>query len=486
MLSLRKGTELKGRYVVHDVLGTGANASVWKASDKQLNRHVALKRLLKRSLTTSPEEVSALLDEARRHAQLVHTNIVQVYDIIEEDGEHLIVMEYIDGASLWQTLRDAARKGESYSLDRAVQLLTDILSGVAYAHSKNVCHRDLSPMNILLTSSDVPKIADFGIARVLLPTQIEQRSTQAGTGNPQFMAPEQARGEPADFFSDLFTVGIIGYLLFTGRHPFAHPAGLFEIAELLGDPNFSPDIPRPPGHLTAAQQRLYREYAAVTMRLLNREKAGRFPSAVAAIDAIEAVTPSLDCPACDEQVPEQSRFCLYCGAKIELAPVLSPVASPPRDAPQATADELVDEGFALSRNQRWDAAIARYEAALEKDPKFVKAYRNLGFALNHVRQYERALKVLSKGLELGTAPDHLAGMLYERSYAYVNLTKYDDAYADIQKALKNKPDSPRFLYYRARIHRLMNRVDEARQDVLDVLKKIPNHTGALRLLAEIG
>jgi serine/threonine-protein kinase len=100
MLNLRKGTALKERYVVHDVLGTGGYASVWKASDKQLNRDVALKRLLKRSATTTPEEISALLEEARKHAQLVHTNIVQVHDIIEEEGEHLIVMEYVDGHSL--------------------------------------------------------------------------------------------------------------------------------------------------------------------------------------------------------------------------------------------------------------------------------------------------------------------------------------------------------------------------------------------------
>src|SRR2546425_7698563 len=124
MLNLRKGTELRDRYVIHEVLGTGGSASVWKASDKQLNRDVALKRLLKHSVITSPEESSALLTEAQKNAQLVHTNIVQVYDIIEEEGEHLIVMEYVDGHTLWQTLRDKARR-EVYALDRAVQLLTD-------------------------------------------------------------------------------------------------------------------------------------------------------------------------------------------------------------------------------------------------------------------------------------------------------------------------------------------------------------------------
>src|SRR6266704_268601 len=106
MLTLVTGKEIEDRYVIHSSIGTGGFASVWKASDKQLNRDVALKRLLKHATTTSPEEISALLDEAQKHARLVHTNIVQVYDIIEEEGEPLIVMEYVDGHSLWDTLRE--------------------------------------------------------------------------------------------------------------------------------------------------------------------------------------------------------------------------------------------------------------------------------------------------------------------------------------------------------------------------------------------
>jgi tetratricopeptide (TPR) repeat protein len=298
------------------------------------------------------------------------------------------------------------------------------------------------------------------------------------------MAPEQARGESADFFSDLFTVGIIGYLLLTGRHPFADPNGLFQIPELLQDPNFGPEPPRALSHLSVSQQRLYREYAAVVMRLLNREKAGRFVSAVEAIDAIEAVTPSLDCPACSERVPEQSRFCLYCGSELQLTP--APAISAFIETDTVTPEQLVDEGFALTRIHRWDAAIARYEAAIEKDSKLQKAYRNLGFALNHVRQYEQAVEVLTRGLSLPVAQaNHLAGLLYERSYAYFNLTKYDDAYNDIQTALQHQRDSPRFLYYRARIQRFREHLNEARADAVAVLETVPDHVGALRLIEEL-
>jgi serine/threonine protein kinase len=487
MLELRKGAELdNARYVVHDVLGTGGFGSVWKASDKQLSRDVALKRLLRRSVTTSQVELSALRDEARKHANLIHTNIVQVYDIIEEEGEPIIVMEYVDGHSLWEVLRERARKGEVFPLDRAIQVLTDTLSGVAFAHSKNICHRDLGPMNILLNSDGAPKIADFGIARVLPVGTAEEGSSQGGTGHLQFMAPEQARGESADFLSDLFTVGIVGFLLLTGRHPFADPSGLFQIAELLRDPNFNPDTPRPPSQLTTIQQRLFREYAAVVMRLLNRERAGRFASAIEAIDAIEAVTPTLDCPACSERVPEQSRFCLYCGAKIEVTRAPESASAIPKNSSEETSEQLVEQGFALSRNQRWDGAIACYETAIKKDPNLQKAYKNLGFALNHVRRYEPAVEILTKALSLPSSfPEHLAGLLYERSYAFFNLTKYDAALNDIQKAISHQPHSPRFVYYRARIQRSRGHLAEARLDAQEVLKKIPDHTGALRLLEEL-
>ncbi len=198
--------------------------------------------------------------EAQKHAQLVHTNIVQVYDVIEAEGDHLLVMEYVGGPSFEGILRENARKNATEPLDKAVALLRDILSGVAYAHDRSIVHRDLSPSNILLTATGIPKIGDFGIARVLEPISTTPRkpaTTQGGTGNPNFMSPEQARGEAADFTSDLFMVGIVGYLLLTGRHPFAHPSGLFDIPELIRDENFQPDSPRPPAVFSSSQQPPY-------------------------------------------------------------------------------------------------------------------------------------------------------------------------------------------------------------------------------------
>jgi len=483
VLELRAGVEVKGRYLVLDEIGTGGNATVWRAYDKQLNRTVALKRLLKRSWGQDTSHLAAF-QEAEKNAQMSHTNIVDVHDVFEVDGEALIVMEYVDGASLERLLRDHALRAEVLPLDTAVAILRDILEGVDFAHTNNICHRDLSPANILLTSGGTAKVSDFGIAKVVNPkADLHPGSavqSQAGTGTANYMSPEQARGEPADFASDLFMTGILGYLLLTGRHPFSHPSGLFTVPEILRKDDYNPETPKAPASLSTAQQRLFREYSAIIMRLLQRERAGRFASAREAIDAIESVTPTLECPECGERVPDHHLFCGFCRANLAVAES--------RDEQKQvggleTPDALVESGYQLSLLKKWDAAIQRYKRAIELDPRHKKALRNLAFALNSVGRYEDALSVLDTGLAMSALlSEHRATMLYVRSQANQNLRRYEAAYSDIQKALELKPRSPKLLYARAKLQEFRGNFEEAKSDARDVVKRIPDHTGALRLL----
>jgi serine/threonine protein kinase len=395
-------------------------------------------------------------------------------------------MEYVDGSSLHNILRDNARKGQSIPLDRAVVILRDVLSGVAFAHDKNTIHRDLSPANILMTSTGIPKIGDFGIARVLEPPVTPDiGSPHGGTGNPNYISPEQLRGEDIDKSSDLFMIGIVGYILLTGRHPFAHPSGLFNIPDLIKDENYLPEPPRPSSSLTASQQRLFREYAAIVMRLLNREKAGRFSSAREAIDAIEAVTPFKECPQCGERVAEHYLYCGYCGAAFVTptstapTPPTVPTSSPSPDH----IDDLVEQGFQMSRLRRWDDAITLYNEALRHDPNHEKAHRNLGYVLNFAGRFEEAEKVLSHGLDLAPdQPSHEASFHHERAVARAELKNYDGALEDVQRAIELIPHSIKSLYLRAKIRLLRGERHEARIDALEVLKRIPDHAGALRLL----
>ena len=409
MLTLAKGTEIRNRYVIHNVIGTGGYASVWKASDKELNRDVALKRLLRATNCLPAESVQALKDEAQKNARLIHPNIVQVYDIVEVDNEPLLVLEYVDGPSLHDLLRDKALKSQLVPLDWAAQVLRDVLEGLACAHASSICHRDLSPMNVLVSSGGIPKIADFGIARVLADRALGQdsltTSAQAGTGNPNFMSPEQARGEAADFASDLFMAGIIGYLLLAGRHPFAHPSGLFTTPELLRSVDFTPEAPKVPASFQPREQQLYREYAAVVMRLLHRERAGRYASAQEAAEAIDDVTPYLECPHCFERVPEHHKYCGLCGKALERVIAPGPTGTKP------TAEQLVDEGFVFARVKNWSAAIAKYEAALVLAPEHDRALWNLAFALNRSGRHSEAEEVASCGLQFATR-EHRAGLYY--------------------------------------------------------------------------
>ena len=343
-------------------------------------------------------------------------------------------------------------------------------------------------MNILVTAQGIPKIADFGIARVVSSSVTScsdiGKLSQAGTGNPNFMSPEQARGDPADFSSDLFMIGIIGYLLMTGRHPFAHASGLFTIPELLQDPDYIPEAPRPPSTLTTSQQRLFREYAAVVMRLLHRECSGRFARALEAVEALRAVTPSLDCPACAESVPEHHHFCGFCGASLESQPPNVSATSATTGPAKRTADQFCEEGFQLSRQGNWPGAIERYRDALKLDLNHLKTHWNLGFALNRVGRFSEAEEVLSDGLSLGEH-DHRQSHFYERSLARSNQKKYEEAFANINEALNLQP-SVKFLYFRARLELYRGNVQEAKSDATQVLKWVPDHSGAIRLLDDLG
>ncbi|OHB78244.1 MAG: hypothetical protein A2V98_21295 [Planctomycetes bacterium RBG_16_64_12] len=491
MLELNPGSELLGRYVIDRVIGVGGYGAVWKALDKQLNRTVALKRLLKSGAARDEQAQKAMLEEAKKNALVVHPNVVQVYDIIQVDDEHLIVMEYVDGDSLHAHLRELALSSRSVSLEQAVDWLREILEGVAYAHGQRVCHRDLSPMNILLSTGGVPKISDFGIARIIpskdvAVTPSPPASSQGGTGNPDYMAPEQARGEAADFLSDLFMIGICGYLLLTGRHPFAHPSGLFAIPELLKDESYQPPQPPPPAGLAISDQRRFREYAAVVMRLLGRERANRYQNAQEAIDALDRVIPSVDCPSCGEHVPEHDRFCRHCG--VTLAPVPGPAAQEPATVVSGavSAEELADEGYRLVQAKRWQQAIDAYSKAIQADPNYRKAYWNLGYVYNRIGNPDAAIQILDKGLDLPpSGRDYRAGMFYERSIALASLKRYERALADINESVRLNPDSARSLYFRARISLLQGDLDAALRDARDVLRIVPDHSAALRIIDQI-
>jgi eukaryotic-like serine/threonine-protein kinase len=206
---------IAGRYRIDGRLGVGGMSTVHLAFDERLERNVAIK-LLAEHLADDPTFVSRFRREALSAARLVHPNIVQVFDFgfDERQHRHFIVMEHVSGNSCAELLRDRGH----LEVDEAVDVLTQACRGLDYAHRNGVVHRDVKPGNLLVSDSDVVKLADFGIARATDQSSITQVGSVLGTA--AYLAPEQARGEEAGPRADIYSLGVVAYQLLSGRLPY--------------------------------------------------------------------------------------------------------------------------------------------------------------------------------------------------------------------------------------------------------------------------
>jgi serine/threonine-protein kinase len=208
-------TEIAGRYRLEGRLGFGGMSTVHRALDERLERRVAVK-LLAEHLAEDPTFVSRFQREAQAAARLVHPNIVQVFDSGLDEGshQHFIVMEYIEGQSCAEILRDDGW----VDVEEAVAIIEQACEGLHYAHRHGVVHRDVKPGNLLRAREGEVKLADFGIAKATEQSSITQVGSVLGTA--AYLAPEQARGEEAGPRADLYALGVVAYQLVAGRLPY--------------------------------------------------------------------------------------------------------------------------------------------------------------------------------------------------------------------------------------------------------------------------
>jgi serine/threonine-protein kinase len=230
------------RYAVEKRLGQGGMATVDLAEDTELGRRVAVKRLFA-SLAGDYVFQQRFFREAKLAASLSHPNLVTVYDVGEEDGLPYIVMEYVDG----ETLAELMQREGPLPPDRGVDLLLQLCAGLEHAHAAGLVHRDIKPQNLLVRRDGVAKIADFGIARTIQSTQLTQVGTVLGTAS--YLAPEQAMGEQVTAAADIYSVGVVGYELLTGRTPYEFET-LADLTVKQREP--PPPISRVPAHVDAA------------------------------------------------------------------------------------------------------------------------------------------------------------------------------------------------------------------------------------------
>src|SRR3954470_21692641 len=210
---------LGGRYELDGVIGRGGMAEVYRARDLRLDRVVAIKTL-RSDLARDPTFQARFRREAQSAASLNHPSVIAVYDTGEDMMDHnpvpYIVMEYVEG----RTLRDVLRDEHRVAPDRALQMVDGILRALDYSHRGGIVHRDIKPANVMLTPTGDVKVMDFGIARAMADSAATMTQTAQVIGTAQYLSPEQARGERVDARSDLYSTGCVLYELLTGRPPF--------------------------------------------------------------------------------------------------------------------------------------------------------------------------------------------------------------------------------------------------------------------------
>src|SRR4051794_23045855 len=202
-LQLTPGAVLGDRYRIVSLIGSGGMGAVYRADDLKLGQTVALKFLARHVAT------ARLLDEVRIGRQVSHPNVCRLHDVVEVDGQSFITMEFVDGEDLASLLRRVGRLPS----EKALAVARDICAGVAAAHEKSVVHRDLKPANVMIDGRGRARVTDFGLA-------FAGSHANDHAGTPAYMAPEQLAGEPASTASDIYSLGLVLYEIFTGRRPF--------------------------------------------------------------------------------------------------------------------------------------------------------------------------------------------------------------------------------------------------------------------------
>ena len=272
MEDLVAGTVLGDRYELHEVVGSGGMASVWRAHDRVLDRPVAVKVLHAR-LAEDPSFLERFRAEATASARLTHPNIVNVFDTGSDGPTVFIVMELCEG----KTLRDLLADKGPLPPAEAASLTIQVLNGLEFAHEQQLIHRDVKPANVLVVPDGRVKVTDFGIAKAAYGGTADPTTTGKVLGSVPYLAPEQVEGQPLDARADVYAVGAMLYELLTGRPPFQAET---DIAAAMLRITQDPIPPR------AIRSGIPRQLDSIVMRALARDRDRRFASAVEMASAL--------------------------------------------------------------------------------------------------------------------------------------------------------------------------------------------------------
>jgi serine/threonine-protein kinase len=366
------GRTLSGRYEVLELIGRGGTADTYRALDKTLDREVAIKVLIDRSDDVNKR----FLREAQSMARLNHPRIVQVFDVGEESGISYIIMELIRG----KTLRDL--EGGSISYRQALTYLVDILEALEYAHADGIIHRDIKPSNIMtIEDGKHVKVMDFGLAR---RTSDMTQTTRTGqiVGTIGYLAPERFLSKPADVRSDIYSVGIVMYEIFTGTVPFRNDKDDL-VATIFSHVH---DAPTPPHEIN---RNIPEPLERVIMRAIDKDPQKRYQTARDFANDLQVLlspTPVVKKPAAAERRPAPQ-------ADPELRRALDRALSPTRN--RNDAYESVLKGMLATRRRRYDEAKEQFMSALQE---LAAADNRLEYAKTALKYGTMILQKASDGL----------------------------------------------------------------------------------------
>lgn len=255
-------------YEINALLGKGGMGTVYRATDTMLGREVALK-MLHPELTIQPQFLERFKKEARVLAQLLHVNIAVIYNFLEQDSNHFMVMEFVEGTNLEELMK----KYKVLSPQFVVPVFVQALEGLNHAHKKNIFHRDIKPANLMLTPEGTVKLMDFGIAKIAG----EQKMTQVNKiiGTIEYMAPELIQGQDASASSDIYAMGLTLYEVLTGQLPFENDTDYNMMQAILNKKVSPPDRVS----LAVARPAIPKALSDIVMKALEKKPANRFPDA---------------------------------------------------------------------------------------------------------------------------------------------------------------------------------------------------------------
>lgn len=383
------GQTLASRYTVESLIGHGGMADVYRGTDTVLQRPVAIKILTDRS----DDIRKRFLREARAMAMLNHRNIVNVFDAGEFESISYIIMELIEG----RTLADIPPT--ELTMRTATRFFVDLFDALSYAHEKDIVHRDVKPANIMLLRDGTLKVMDFGLSR--RTTEMSMTSTHGEiVGTIAYLAPERFLGKPADARSDLYSVGIVMYEIFTGDVPFKSENEDI-VSVIFAHANEAPVPPR------TRNRNIPPQLEAIILKLLEKDPDRRYQSAKEVAGELRALL--------GPQAPQGARAAAPAGSQSVAAPTIAPpAANAPPPAPEVQ-DVLTKAFNQPPLNQAYADILSGMLALRKRDyAEATRALRSALGALKNRNDYEYSKTAVKYGM-----------LLYQKNSDNVRLERRD-------------------------------------------------------------